>query len=125
MNKSDETLYQSIAKQSEQLGYRNKLRLAQLLIQLARKEEEQASPEKRDDVSGKKPTEREDIEYVAQRIVRLRPGNKSTLLNAIGAMFQFRGGISDQDKENIVKELIRGKVLTIETGSRVSYTARN
>lgn len=122
MNKPDETIYQTIAKQSEQLGYRNKLRLAQLLIQLARKEEEEAYPQERVDAPTKKPTDPETIGYVAQRIVKLRPSRKSGVLNAIGAMFQFQGGVSDQDKETIIKELIRRKVLAIDANSRVTYT---
>jgi len=34
--------YDELSKQAEQLSYRDKFRLAQLLIQLARKEEEEA-----------------------------------------------------------------------------------
>lgn len=37
--------YNELSKQAEQLSYRDKLRLAQLLIQLARKEEEKQNPE--------------------------------------------------------------------------------
>ena len=69
----------------------------------------------------KKPTDPETIEYVAERIIKLRPGRKSGVLNAIGAMFQFQGGVSDQDKETIIKELIRRKVLAIDANSRVTY----
>lgn len=39
--------YDEIADLCEQLGYRDKLRLAQLLIQLARKEEEKKNPQER------------------------------------------------------------------------------
>ncbi|MFM6402425.1 MAG: hypothetical protein ACKPFF_37590, partial [Planktothrix sp.] len=39
--------YDEIASLCEQLGYRDKLRLAQLLIQLARKEEETQNPQSR------------------------------------------------------------------------------
>lgn len=122
MNELDETLYQTIAKQSEDLSYRNKFRLAQLLIQLARKEEEENYPQKRIDAPHKKPTDPKTVEYVAERIVKLRPSRKSGVRNAIGAMFQFQGGVSDQDKEAIIKELIRRKVLTIDANSRVTYT---
>lgn len=123
MTKNDEALYQKIAEQSEQLGYRNKLRLAQLLIQLARKEEEETYPQERVDQPTKKPTDPETIGYVAERIVKLRPGRKSGVLNAIGAMFQFQGGVSEQDKEIIVKELVRRKVFAVDTNDRVTYTA--
>lgn len=121
MNKPDETLYQTIATQSEQLGYRDKLRLAQLLIQLARKEEEETYPQERVDAPTKKPTDPETIGYVAERIIKLHPGRKSGVLNAIGAMFQFQGGVSDQDKETIIQELIRRKVLAIDANSHVTY----
>jgi len=39
--------YTEISKQIEYLSYRDKLRLAQLLVQLARKEEEEQNPEKK------------------------------------------------------------------------------
>ncbi len=39
--------YSELAKEIEQLSYRDKFRLAQLLIQLARKEEEEQNPERR------------------------------------------------------------------------------
>ena len=122
MSKTDESLYQSIAEQSEKLGYRNKLRLAQLLIQLARKEEENTYPQERVDEPTKKLADSEMAGYVAERIIKLRPGKKSGVLNAIGAMFQFQGGVSDQDKETIVKELIRRKVLAIDANGRVTYS---
>ena len=122
MTKSDEPLYQSIAEQSEKLSYRNKLRLAQLLIQLARKEEEETYPQERVDEPTKKLTDSEMAGYVAERIIKLRPGKKSGVLNAIGAMFQFQGGVSDQDKETIVKELIRRKVLAVDENGRVTYS---
>ena len=122
MMKPDESLYQSIAEQSEKLTYRNKLRLAQLLIQLARKEEEETYPQERVDSPTKKLSDSEMAGYVAERIVKLRPGKRSGVLNAISAMFQFQGGISDEDKEAIVKELIRRKVLAIDPTGRVTYS---
>ena len=42
--------YQEISKDCETLGYRDKLRLAQLLIQLARKEEELQNPQNRNNL---------------------------------------------------------------------------
>ena len=86
--------YKEISKQAEQLDYRDKLRLAQLLIQLARKEEEEQKPKKRNNAAASEPSDPELIEYVAERLKKLRPSKKETLLNSIGAMFQFQGGIS-------------------------------
>lgn len=76
MNKTGEASYQNLAKESEQLGYRNKLRLAQLLIQLARKEEEETYHEERVDSPAQKVVGPETVSYVADRIVKLRPGHK-------------------------------------------------
>ena len=122
MTNIDKVLYQKIAKQSEQLGYRDKLRLAQLLIQLARKEEEETYPQERTDSPAMNPTDPEMIQYVADRLVKLRPGRKTTVLNAIGAMFQFQGSVSDSDKEIIVPELQRRKFIAIDSNGRVAYT---
>lgn len=122
MKNTDETLYQDIAKQSEQLDYRNKLRLAQLLIQLARKEEEETYPQERVNTPAKTPTDPETIGYIAERLLKLRPTRKAGVLNSIGAMFQFQGSISDQDKETIIKELVRRKVLIVDSNNRITYT---
>ena len=39
--------YNELSKEIQQLNYRDKFRLAQLLIQLARKEEEEQNPQRR------------------------------------------------------------------------------
>jgi hypothetical protein len=110
--------YDEIAVLSEQLSYRDKFRLAQLLIQLARKEEEEHYPEERKavDTSGA-----EVVQYVAERLLKLKPTRKATLLNAIGAMFQFQGGISAADKDRVVSELQKQRQITIDEHGRVSY----
>jgi hypothetical protein len=119
--------YNEIAKASEGLGYRDKFRLAQFLIQLARKEEELQNPQSRISVSkdeNHKDTaspESNSIEYVMERIGKLRPGKKKTLLNSIQAMYQFQGGISEQDQEVIISELQKRKFLRIELDNRVIY----
>lgn len=78
--------YDEIAKLIEPLRYRDKLRLAQLLIQLARKEEEGARPEKR---KSQGVISQDTIEYVYERLLKLRPTRRPALLNSIGAMYQF------------------------------------
>jgi hypothetical protein len=113
--------YDEIAKQAEQLNYRDKLRLAQLLIQLARKEEEEQNPEKRAASTASGPSDPELIQYVAQRLRKLRPSKKEALLNSIGAMFQFQGGVSDSDKEKILSELLKKRHITIAENNRVQY----
>ncbi len=111
--------YNELSNQTEQLSYRDKLRLAQLLIQLARKEEEEQNPEKRETATA--PSDPELVQYVADRLKKLKPSKKETLLNSIGAMFQFQGGISDSDKEKLVSELLKKRHITIGENNRVHY----
>ena len=81
--------YENISAAVQELTYRDKLRLAQLLIQLARKEEEEQNPDKRVPVKPSTPSDPEMIQYVFDRLKKLKPTKKETVLNSIGAMFQF------------------------------------
>jgi hypothetical protein len=99
--------YDEIAKHCEILDYRDKLRLsAQLLIQLARKEEEIQNPQNRSDlIENKTKTEEPNtdinsIQYVIERLDKLRPSKKKTLMNSIRVMYQFQGAISEEDQKN-------------------------
>ncbi len=120
--------YDVIALACEQLSYRDKLRLAQLLIQTARKEEENTNPINR---SGPEPVKKVKstpdspkeiitIEYVIERLLKLRPVKKTSLSNSIKAMFQFQGGISGSDIEKMMSELQKLKYIKIE-GNIVRY----
>ncbi len=111
--------YEKAAKAAEMLSYRDKLRLAQLLIQLARKEEEDQHPDHRNRKEPV-PTDPELLHYVAERLKKLKAGRKESVLNSIGAMFQFQGGISDEDKERIFSDLVRANYIVIEA-NRVRY----
>ncbi len=67
--------YEDIAKACESLSYRDKFRLAQLLLQLGRKQEEEEYPAPRNNSN---PGELDQTEYVAERLLKLREGaNKS------------------------------------------------
>lgn len=113
--------YNEISKEIEQLTYRDKFRLAQLLIQLARKEEEEQNPEQRRRPGSSAKLDPELVQYVADRLQKLKPSKKEALFNSIAAMFQFQGGISDGDKERIFSELQkRGHIVVAENG-RVQY----
>ncbi len=109
--------YDEIVVLCGKLSYRDKFRLAQLLIQLARKEEEEKKPNETRHATTTLPS----IEYVVERLMKSKPTKKAALLNFIGAMFQFQGGISDQDKETIISELQRKNWLTIDENGRVTY----
>ena len=52
---------------------------------------------------------------------KLRPSNRDTLLNSIGAMFQFQGGISDQDKEKILAALVKHRHIVMGDKRSVTY----
>jgi len=116
--------YEEVAKHAEQLGYRDKLRLAQLLIQLGRKEEEEQNPDRRASTTPTKPTDPELVTYVAERLRKLKASRRDAVLNSIGAMFQFQGGISDQDKEKLMDELVHKGHVTIGANGRVEYPSQ-
>ena len=121
--------YDVIALACEKLSYRDKLRLAQLLIQVARKEEN-ANPQNRSEseittknskiIKTQAFDEIDTIGYGVERLLKLRPSKKKTLANSIKSMFQFQGGISEADIDAIIHELEKRKHIKIEKNS-VSY----
>ncbi|KHD09956.1 hypothetical protein PN36_14400 [Candidatus Thiomargarita nelsonii] len=119
--------YDEIAELCEELDYRDKLRLAQLLIQLARKEEENQNPKNR--ISQTKGNASEvisdknvdSIEYVAERLLKSKPAKIKSLEHFISSMFQFQGGISEPDKMKIISELQRLNYIKIDSNNRVIY----
>jgi hypothetical protein len=113
--------FDQVSSLAQQLGYRDKLRLAQALIQLARKEEEEANPDKRASSKETKPSDPELIRYVSERLRKLKPTKKETVLNSIAAMFQFQGGISDADKEKLFAELVKSKHLSVGASGRIDF----
>ena len=117
--------HDEIAGLCAQLEYRDKLRLAQQLIQDALKEEATCPPEPqirdiRND-STHHQNNPEILQYVFERLVNIRPSKKSSLQNSIGAMFQYKGGISDAENEEIINELQRLKHIAIDACNRVTY----
>jgi hypothetical protein len=119
--------YDVIALACEQLSYRDKLRLAQLLIQTARKEEEVENPQKRTESPIKKAppkiveeAEIDTIKYVTERLFKLKPVKVKSLTNSIKSMFQFQGGIPDSDVEDIISELQKRKHIVVNNNN-VSY----
>lgn len=122
--------YDVITLACEQLSYRDKLRLAQLLIQAARKEEETENPQNRAEpkavVKNAKlkpetsPKEINTIEYIIERLLKLKPSKKKSLTNSIKSMFQFQGGVSEADIEKIISELQKRKIIKLEQNN-VSY----
>ena len=112
--------YEEVSSQAQNLSYRDKLRLASLLLQWARKEEEEQTPKLRSGAAKSAPSVSDSAQYVADRL-KTKPGTKKKLLNAIGAMFQFREAISDSDKEKLVGQLQEMRFLTVTGDNRVLY----
>jgi hypothetical protein len=87
------------------------------VIQLARKEEEEQNPEQRQKCGPSARLDPELVQFVADRLWKLKPSKKRALFNSIAAMFQFQGGISDGHKERIFSELQkRGHIVVAENG---------
>lgn len=118
-------IYDEIAGLCEQLGYRDKLCLAQLLIQIARKEEETQNPQSRIEGNEKDFSKPQNslqiVQYVFERLIKLKPTKIKSLKNSIGAMFQFQGGISESEQEIIISELQKLKYIQIDANNRVTY----
>ncbi|EDZ96129.1 MULTISPECIES: hypothetical protein [Limnospira] len=122
--------YNVIALACESLSYREKLRLAQLLIQVARKEEENANPQNRIEIieattdqntTGKEASkDMNTIEYIENRLLKLKPTKIKSLTNSIKSMYQFQGGISDDDINEIILDLQKRNFINIEQ-NRVIY----
>lgn len=110
--------YNDIAKQAEKLNYREKLHLAQRLLQMAIKEEEGQKPES----TG--PMDPGLVGFVAERLRKLNPSKKEAVLNSIGAMFQFRGGISDEDRERMFAALVKAREIVVTETGKVTYPER-
>ena len=109
--------FNEVSKLCRQLDYRDKFRLAQLLIQLGRKEEEAGSPKARQTTTAGS----EDIQYFAERLLKLRPSRRQALHNSISAMFQFQGGISEREVDNLITELQQRGRIDIDDRGSVSY----
>lgn len=119
--------YDVIRLVADKLSYREKLKLSQYLIQAALKEEEELHPEKRATTSVKpaeKPNESKEntIDYIKERLLKSKPSKKQTLSNFISAMFQFQGGINNDDIDIIINKLVKENFLVIN-GNKITYSA--
>ena len=120
--------YDLIALACEKLTYRDKLRLVQFLVQLTGKEEENINLQKvvqekvseKDQIHGESVKRSNTIEYIEERISKLKPLRRKSLINSIKTMFQFNGGISDSDIDQIIAELQKRKFFKIEQ-DRIVY----
>jgi hypothetical protein len=92
--------FKAIKRACAKLNYEDKRRLAQYLTQAAKAE---APTVER--IEGDSDENIDDVSYVRQRLVKLRPKKKKALMNSIRTMFQLHGGISDMEIDVIINEL--------------------
>lgn len=129
-----DTIYDEIVLLCKKMTYRDKLRLAQLLIQLARKEEEEIANNKVQNlnqenkkketqvVKNKKSDDNVDkFQYIIERLKKSKPKKLNSLQSFITSMFQFKGGISNIERDKIVSELQKNKFIKIDSNSKVTY----
>lgn len=105
--------YQEIESLAKSLSYRDKLHLAQSMLQMARKEEEEQNSS----------TAKFAAEFpnIVERIRKSKPGKRKSLSSFIKDMFNFRGGITDEDIDGVVSQLQKQKVIAIDDAGRVTY----
>ena len=92
-----ETIYDEIVLLCKKMSYRDKLRLAQL------------------DNNGF------NIEEIIERINKSKPKTRKSLNSFITSMFQFRGSISDSDRDKIISELQKNQYISIDSNNKVTY----
>ncbi len=115
--------YEDLVEHAKSLSYRDKLRLAQVLIQLARREEETQGTQSHEKNGRNKGPSEDLVRYVAERLRKLQPSKKKSLINSINSMFQFQGGIAEQDVEKVFSELQRRGYIQVANGGQISYSA--
>lgn len=119
--------YDVIRLAADKLSYREKMKLSQYLIQAAIKEEEELHPDKRISTSSTnqptaKTAEESTVDYIKERLFKSKPSKKQSLSNFIGAMFQFQGGIKNEDIDSIINQLVVENFITIND-QKVTYNS--
>lgn len=67
----------------------------------------------------------EQVIYARERLAKLTPKKKEGVAHSISAMFQFTGGISETQIQEIITRLEREKFFTIDQTDRVAYQKAN
>ena len=63
----------------------------------------------------------ENLAFVKKRILKSKPKTKAGLTRFIAAMFQFKGGIPEQEIQTTIKNLQKEKTLAIDENNQVTY----
>ena len=105
--------YQEIESLAKSLSYRDKLHLAQTMLQMARNEEEGQNSS----------TAKFAAEFpnIVERIRKSKPRKRKSLTSFIKNMFNFRDGITDDEVDSVINQLQKQKVIAIDDVGRVTY----
>lgn len=103
--------FDEIKKEAEALAPHDKLILAQIMLQMAiREQENKDSAEAHVSYN---------IDEIKHSLTKLNPKNLKSLKNCIKTQFNFKGGISDEDIDSIIKKLKKEKFLRIDEKNSV------
>jgi len=105
--------YQEIESLIKFLSYRDKLRLAQTMLQMARKEEEEQNSSTANFAA--------EFPDIVERVKKSKPARRKSLSSFIKDMFNYRGEISDEEIDSVINQLQKQKVITIDDIGRVTY----
>ena len=61
------------------------------------------------------------VDFVKPRIIKLGPKKLDSLRKGIKTMFNFTGGISDEETDAIISKLQREKVVSVSSANKVTY----
>lgn len=118
--------YEVIKVAAKSLPLKERLKLAQYLIQSAITEDETINPEvmeqpsKNTEKQTSKLNDKELLIYAKERLAKSKPAKIHSMKNFISAMFQFQGGIADSKVDEIISSLEKQKVFTIN-GTKIHY----
>ena len=104
------TLLSELVEKVKELSYREKMKLAQKLIQMACIEEERQNST----------SQVEEIETIKKRLLKSKPAKFNALTNFIKAMYNFNGGIDDTKVSKIIDDLQKSKFIRLDQ-NKVNY----
>ena len=105
--------YQEIEVLAKNLSYRDKLHLAQTMLQMAREEEEKQNSSTTLFAA--------EFPKIVERVRKSKPGKRTQLFNFIKCMFNYRGQIADEEIDSVIGQLQKQKVISIDNIKRVTY----
>ena len=59
--------------------------------------------------------------FIAERLKKLRPKKRDSLVHSVEAMFQFTGGIEADEIEKVISTLVKQKIMSISPDGKVSF----